>query len=294
MPIAIGYMSDLHNEFERGYGSARPEREWFSLKQSRTLIPNHPSIGPVLDGLRNANLDLMVLAGDIDVGEEAVAYTDKVALYLGVPVILVMGNHEAYGGRDLDLLIPEFRSAARATNGRVMFLENEVVTFDLPDGRLHALGCTLWTDYQLLGSAETAMSKAANGLNDHRRIFLRGRLLSPERAREIHQESLDWLRRSVAHIRSTEGAEAKILIVTHHAPHQDGSAPQFRTGDLAPAFATDLTAEIRDWRPVAWIFGHTHHSCQIDVDDIPVVSAQRGYLGSEAGAADFVPAVIEI
>lgn len=294
MPITIGYMSDLHNEFERGRGPTRPEREWFSLKQSRTSIQSHPSIGPVLDGLRGVKLNLMVLAGDIDIGEEAVVYADKVALFLSVPVILVMGNHEAYGGRDLDLLVPEFRSAARATDGRVTFLENEVTTFDLPDGRLHVLGCTLWTDYQLLGSAETAMAKAANGLNDHRRIFLRGRLLSPERARELHQESLDWLRRSVAHIRSTEGAEAKILIVTHHAPHQDGSAPQFRAGDLAPAFASDLTAEIRDWRPVAWIFGHTHHSCRIDVHGIPVVSAQRGYLGSEAGAADFVPAVIEI
>ncbi len=294
MPITIGFMSDLHNEFERGGGPARPDHQWLCLKQDRDAIQGHPGIGPVLDGLRGTKLDLMVLAGDIDIGEDAVAYADQVALFLGVPVVLVMGNHEGYGGRDLGLLIPEFRSAARATNGRVVFLENEAACFDLPDGRLHVLGCTLWTDYDLLGSMETAMAKAAASLNDHRWIFLKGRLLSPAKARELHQDSLDWLHRSVAHLRATEGLQAKILIVTHHAPHGDGNAPQYRTGELAPAFASDLSTAIGDWRPTAWIFGHTHHSCRIDVEGIPIVSAQRGYLGAEAGSATFVPGLIEI
>lgn len=294
MPITIGYMSDLHNEFERGRGSAPPGRDWLSLKQTRASIQGHPDVGPILDGLRGTQLNLIVLAGDIDVGEEAVAYADKVALFLGVPVILILGNHEGYGGRDLDLLIPEFHVAARVTEGRVTFLENEAAAFDLPGGRLHVLGCTLWTDYRIHGSAEAAMARAETGLNDHRRIFLHGRLLSPERAREIHQISRDWLDLRVAQIRADEGNDAKILIVTHHAPHQEANAPRYRDGELSPAFASDMTELICTWRPAAWIFGHTHYSCRIEVDGIPVVSAQRGYLGVEDGAADFRPAIITL
>lgn len=236
----------------------------------------------------------MVLAGDIDLGPHAINYADQVSLFLNVPVVAVLGNHEGYDGHDLETGLQSLRADAQATNGRVSFLENDLKVFDFSWGRLHVLGCTLWTDYQLLGTPEASMREAAAGLNDHRLIRLYGKCFAPEDALKFHKASRAWLAAEVGRIRTKEGPEANILIVTHHAPHGDGNAPRYRGGGLSPAFASDMTEEIKAWRPAAWIFGHTHHSCRLDVDGVSVVAAQRGYIGKEAGAETFRPAVIEI
>lgn len=292
--IRVGFMSDVHCEFESPGPPARPTARWVALQQQRRSIQGHPDLGPILDHLRGA-VDLMVLAGDIDIGPRAIDYADRVALFLGCRTIIVMGNHEGYRGRDLDLMIPEMRAAAAATQGRVLFLENDAVVLDMAGDRLHVLGCCLWTDYQILGTPQESMAKAATILADHSRITLRGRRFMPAHARELHDASRQWLASEVGRIRAAEGEAAKILIVTHHAPHMDGNPPQYRGGELAPAFSSDLTAEIAAWRPVAWIFGHTHAgTLRLDVAGIPVVCAQRGYVCDEPGAEEFLPATMEI
>ncbi len=294
MALRIAYMSDVHNEFERGRGPTHPSAEWLALEKMRKGIQGHPANGPILDDLRGENVHLMVLAGDIDFAPHAIDYADQVSLFLNVPVVSVLGNHEGYDGRDLEADIRRMRSEARLADGQVSFLENEIKVFNFPQGRLHVLGCTLWTDYELLGTPEVSMREAAAGLNDHRLMRLHGKHFAPEDALNFHLVSRLWLAAEVSRIRSDEGLDAKILIVTHHAPHGEGGAPNYRGGALSPAFASDLTAEIMAWRPTAWIFGHTHYSCRIDVDGIPVVAAQRGYVCSEPGAETFRPAVIEI
>jgi len=296
--IRLALMSDIHNEFEAPTGPTNPTAAWMALHRSRKRIPGHPEAGPLLDGLRGEGVDIVVLAGDIDVGVRGIEYAKRASMFLGVKSVYVCGNHEGYHGRDLDLLIPEMRTAARATNGWVTFLENEAAVFDFDGQRLHVLGCTLWTDYEANGSEpgdiSFAMGCAGDGLNDHTRIFVRGRILTPMLARDLHLESRAWLGQEVERIRAEGGDDAKILIVTHHAPIQEANGPQFVGGRLAPAFVSDLTGQIAEWRPSAWFSGHTHYSLDTSVGGTRVVSAQRGYVCCEPGAEGFVPRVIEI
>jgi hypothetical protein len=82
--------------------------------------------------------------------------------------------------------------------------------------------------------------------------------------------------------------------MTHHAPIPDANPPVYRGGDLAPAFVSDMRAEIQTWAPDLWAWGHTHYSMEDRIGRTQLVSAQRGYLGMEPGAESFVPVVITV
>ena len=283
-------------EFE-SRGPDTPTKEWLALAKLRKATPGHPLVGPSLLPLREAKPDLLVLAGDISLGTRGIAYADRAAQFLSVPVVTIAGNHEFYGRRDIAVLLPELRAAAAATDGRVTFLENASARFDFPGGRLHCLGCTLWTNYEANGDDDMsimfAMRAARNSLNDHSGAILKdGVTFEPEMALEMHRESLSWLDGEVARIRA-EDAGIRILIVTHHPPITEANQPQFRGGELAPAFVSDLRPQIVRWRPAAWIWGHTHHTMATQIGDTRLLSAQRGYIGHEEPAASAFQVAVE-
>ncbi len=291
-------MSDLHLEFEER-GTDHPTGAWFALQKARRALvtEGHPSLGPLLTGL-HGEIDLMVIAGDTNTskgrwkGMSSVGYADQVARYLDVPVVIIAGNHEAYGG-DLDEEIQELRKEAAETEGCVTFLEREGAVFDLASGRLHVLGCTLWSDFALFGNTEIATKAAVEGMNDFQGVRYRGAVFTPTDAREIHQQSKTWLGESIATIRAAE-SEASILVVTHHAPSIQSISADSLDDPLVPAYASNLEAEIATWRPSAWMHGHLHGQSTYDVSGIPIRSAARGYVGHDAGAESFRPQVVEI
>lgn len=55
-----------------------------------------------------------------------------------------------------------------------------------------------------------------------------------------------------------------------------------------------MAAEIREWAPERWVFGHTHYSVDVLIGRTRVVAAHRGYVGIEDGADTFRPAVVEV
>jgi predicted phosphodiesterase len=288
MKIAI--MSDLHLEFERGPVA---DKEWSVFVQRRADTLHHPRIGPMIDNAVGA--DLMILAGDIDVGVKGVAYADEVAQYLGAPVVYVLGNHEGYDGTSFDHLYEDMRAKAAQTNSRVIFLENETTVVESDGERVHVLGSTLWTDYEANGPQNVveAMRGANNCLNDHVRCRMRGSAFGPSAARGLHFASRAWLGAEIAKIRTAEST-ARIIIATHHAPILGANPPQYRGGALAPAFVSDMSSEITAWRPDLWVFGHTHHDVDQTIGETRLLSHQRGYIGREAGSLEFRPAVIEL
>jgi predicted phosphodiesterase len=105
--MKIALMSDLHLEFERGPVAGT---EWRAFVKKRADTLHHPRIGPIIDTAIGA--DLMILAGDIDVGTRGIAYADEVASYIGAPVVYVLGNHEGYHGTPFDRLYDEMRAKA--------------------------------------------------------------------------------------------------------------------------------------------------------------------------------------
>jgi len=294
--IRIGLMSDLHLEFDPGYWARLSTRHDADADRARHLRAQlraergHPAHGPDLRGLKGSGVDLLLMPGDLHIGTECIAYADTVAQYLGCPTYVSAGNHEIYRG-DLHRLIPELRNVAARTKGRVVFLEDERADIEIRGRRVAILGSMLWTDYRANGDEPLAMLAAEGALNDHRLIRYRGERFTAAHARAMHTESRAWLGREAVLARDEVDV---VIVMTHHGPIPDANPPQYRGGELAPAFVSDLRQEILDWEPDLWVWGHTHFSMQSEFGATRLVSAQRGYIGQEPGAERFLPAIIEV
>lgn len=276
--LRIVHMSDLHLELE---GPCDVSAAWQSLVQARLAIPGHPQRGPLLADLPGA--DLVVLAGDIDRGVGGIAYADALARYAGCPVVYVAGNHEYYG-HDLLSMRERMRTAAWASDGRVIFLDRDWVRLGRGARELLVLGATLWTDYAVTGAVADAMERAAVLINDHRRIRWDQSGFTPAHALAEHHSDLRWLAETIPHLRAQE-PQARLLLVSHHAPCRAGLG--WREEDIAPAYVSDLEVQIAQWRPAAWLHGHTHYRHASSIGSTLVASAPRGYWGSGLDSMEY-------
>ena len=232
----------------------------------RYLADLHLEFRPA-SALQSCGEDVVVLAGDIDLGIDGILWARET--FQNVPVLYLLGNHEFYG-HHFDNLITEARAAC--ANSNVQLLENDAVVI----GGVRFLGCTLWTDFELLGrdGRGQALEEASLCMNDFR-LIARGplgmrRSVLPIETAERHLMSRRWLEREIAI------SKEPVVVVTHHAPCTGTSHPQHAGDPLSPAFASDLTALLQP--PVkAWIFGHTHYSVDFERQGVRILSNQRGY-----------------
>lgn len=208
--------------------------------------------------------DVVVLAGDIGVGVAGIEWA--VEAFRGRPVVYVLGNHEFYR-RGWNSLIAEARKAAANTN--VHLLEDEAVDI----GGVRFLGATLWTDFELYGEARRTASMIAgrDALADFHLIEgADGHALSPTATVDRHAKSVAWLKQEIT------TSKHPVVVVTHHSPSLANEHPQYAGKELGPCFHSHR--EELFMSPVqAWISGHTHYSCQTQVNGIPLLSNQRGY-----------------
>lgn len=236
--MLLWIQSDLHLELTRGWdppsGSARP------------------------------HFDVLVIAGDlIPRMERGVAWlrqrvTDR-------PVIYVAGNHEFYGC-DIDRTVEKAREAARGTNINV--LQNEAVTIN---GVLF-VGATFWSDFALFGNPELAMRRAAEDLNDYRKIRKRRYVerLRPHDTLVRHLVS----RRFIA--QATREAQAdRVVVVTHHGCVRQAVKRGAETDILSAAYTSDCS-ELLNHVDV-WIHGHTHETRDFTLAQTRIVTNAKGY-----------------
>lgn len=229
-------------------------------------FPGETVIRPARDA------DVLVLAGDIHVGTAAV----ELFRDWPVPVLYVVGNHEAYG-LCLDDVREQLAIATKGTS--ITVLERDTVDF----GGVRFLGCTLWTDYQLLPdrTQQALMAHAAARLNDHRRISVRnGDLFSPEHALSEHEASRGWLAREL--VRPYDGAT---VVVTHHGPHPLSVHPRYEGDELNAAFVSDLSPLLGN--ADYWLHGHVHDAFDYLVESCRVVANPRGYATNISSCAAF-------
>lgn len=237
--MRIRYMSDLHLEF--------------TCYQPMII----PSVGE----------DVVILAGDIGVGMQAVewaihAFGDRTVLY-------AFGNHEFYNNRFPEL----FEKARERTKGtNVHILENDAVVI----GGVRFLGCTLWTDFKLFGDPkqQICMQTAGDCMNDFAHIWMGPsgllRRLVPKDTLNRHEMSRHWLNAEISN------SKEPCVVITHHGPSYQVCAAEYQNELLTSAFLSRADDLLRP--PVkAWFFGHTHQVINFEINGVPVLSNQRGY-----------------
>jgi predicted phosphodiesterase len=209
--------------------------------------------------------DVLVLAGDLITRmERGVAWLK--ARVADRPVVYVAGNHEFYG-TDIDRTIEKARAAAAGSN--VHILQNDSLILD----GVTFLGCTLWTDFDLFGDAEYAMTTAAETMNDYRKIRTEryGRRLRPMHTLQRHQRSRDFISRELRKPRT-----GPRVVVTHMGPHPD-AARRGSENDISSAAYTSDCSDLMSMGVDVWIYGHTHETRDGLVGGARLVSNQKGY-----------------
>ncbi|MEH2472401.1 putative phosphodiesterase [Nitrobacteraceae bacterium AZCC 2161] len=236
--MRLWVISDLHMEQTRGWdlpaGAARPD------------------------------FDVLVVAGDLITRMERGAewllkrVTDR-------PVVYVAGNHE-FWGCDIDRTVEKARLAAAGTSLHI--LQSNAVVID----NVLFVGATLWTDFELFGNRDLAMSRAAEGMNDYRRIRKRRYLerLRPTDTLARHFESRDFISHATreAHVQRT-------VVVTHHGCVREAMKAGTETDILSAAYTSDCSDLLEDVD--LWIYGHTHESRDFTVGRTRIVSNSKGY-----------------
>jgi predicted phosphodiesterase len=208
------------------------------------------------------NFDVLVIAGDlIPRAERGVAWLRE---RVSNRVVFVPGNHEFYGC-DIDRTVEKARQAAAGTNLHI--LQNDAVVID---GVLF-VGATLWTNFELFGNRDLAMRRAAEGMNDYRRIRKRRYLerLRPADTLDRHFESREFIKRV-----TRESSVAKKVVVTHHGCVREALKAGTETDILSAAYTSDCSDLLENVD--LWVYGHTHDSRDFRVGSTRVVSNGKG------------------
>jgi Icc-related predicted phosphoesterase len=196
-----------------------------------------------------AGIDLLILAGDIDVGEKGL---DWIASNLkDIPVLYVLGNHEYYKHAYPSLLN---KLRAKSKNSNIHILEKEAIVID----HITFHGVSLWTNFELFGDPRLAGYECEQKMNDYRLIRL-DPSYSKLRAIDTHlmfYDSLNWLKNSLAN--STTETN---IVITHHAPSMKSVAERYQNDIVSAAFASNLDDFILEHKPNIWIHGQTRVVC---------------------------------
>lgn len=212
--------------------------------------------------------DFVILAGDIHTKARASSWAKEA---FNIPTVLIAGNHDYYGGS----LQGTLRKLKECAQGHVHFLERDVFVH----GDVRFIGCTGWTDFRSFGHVQLNASNAQSSMNDYRMIRHEPsfRRLRASDTQAIADESKTWL---LEQVRSPFAG--KTVVVTHHAPLLQLLPSWPDTSGLDAAYANDWT-EFLGQRIDLWVFGHTHHVVDVEIEGARFVSNPRGYPGEETG-----------
>ena len=215
--------------------------------------------------IRNTdNTDVLILAGDIMLGEHAKLSFLQRCSDQWEHIIYVAGNHEYYRGNFYSTRV-KLREVSAQYN--IHFLENESVTID----DITFIGCTLWTDCNK-GDLAT-MHDLSYSMNDYRVIRddnLGYSKLKPNTTRAAHQQSIKY-------IASRAKAATNPFVVTHHLPHPDSVPAQYKNDyHMNGGYQSDLT-HLLSPHIKYWVHGHTHDPCDYVINGTNIIANPKGY-----------------
>lgn len=212
-----------------------------------------------------SNTDLVVIAGDLNIGENGFNWIAKNIKDL--PVIYILGNHEYYRN-SYPKLLHKLKEKSKPTNIRI--LENESVTID----GITFHGATLWTSFELLGDPKVAGFECQQRMTDYKLIRISptySKLRSLD-THLMHHNSLKWLTDSLEN-----SLTSKNIVITHHAPSKNSIPDYFKNDIFSSAYASNLDDFILKHQPDIWIHGHIHHSFDYHIGKTRIICNPKGY-----------------
>jgi len=213
-----------------------------------------------------SNIDLLILAGDIFIGEKGFHWiANKVK---DIPVLYVLGNHEYYKNT-YPKLIFELRELSKSTN--IHILEKESIVIN----GISFHGLTLWTNFELFGNPKNTGYECQQKMNDYVQIRIQpdySKLKSID-THVIHYESLKWLENSLLN-----SSTQKNVVISHHAPSIKSIPEKERNDIISAAYASDLENFINTYKPDVWIHGHIHESLDYFVSQTRIICNPKGYI----------------
>ncbi|GJE45424.1 metallophosphoesterase [Methylobacterium soli] len=215
----------------------------------------------------------------------------------GRPVVMVAGSAEHRFAAPDPARLAQARDWAAARDIRL--LADDTTRLDVPGGgAVHVVGCTLWTDWCLLGrfEAQLARVQARGGWSGRNGHPARPPGWLPHDALAAHARSRAYVEDVLAGVVQQElglrpGTHALVsgvrpgdraVVLTHHAPSRR-SLPErwpgwFADAWLAASFASDLEGVMRSWgAPALWVHGAVPEAVDFRVARTRVVANPRGH-----------------
>jgi len=230
--MRIRLLSDLHFEFHADFGEE------------------------FVASLDHRNIDVVVLAGDIAVGEGiGTALGLFCRKFTHSTVVYVHGNHEFYGASRATTL--QITKQAASDHRNLVWLDG--TTAEIQNRRF--IGAPLWFRH------DPAADRYKRAMADFGQITDYESWVYSENQRtvELFQHEL------------REGD----IVVTHHLPSEKSVGAKFKTSPLNAFFLCDLEELILERSPLLWLHGHTHCSVNTRLGNTLLVCNPFGYLGYE-------------
>ncbi len=209
--------------------------------------------------------DVVILAGDIHLGDRGFNWAKE--NIKNKEVIYVLGNHEFYR-EATPRLFEKLKEKIKGTNIHV--LENQSVSID----GIRFLGCTLWTDFDLLKNLDVSIASADMQMTDYRKIRIspQYRKIRPSFTVVWHKQSKDWLKEEIEKYN-----DETIVVVTHHAPSIQSIPEEDREDPLSAAFASNMIDFVTSSNIKLWVHGHVHTAFDYNIGETRVVCNPLGY-----------------
>lgn len=258
--LQIQVVSDLHLEFRS------------SLKTLNCIKPT---------------ARILALAGDICCCTDDAAFSTykrfiEEILPLYDLIIHVPGNHEYYNSPDVKVGVTinevdeRVRKYFKETSNKLVYLNNNSISFLVGSERYRIIGSTLWTLIP-----EARYRQVMTQINDYRHVWgnLQKGRVSPH---EIAARCVDSRRYLRATIGKAARSGERVVVITHHKPY---FKKDYNPDTVDIAYENDLAA----WFVppiVLWGYGHTHVADKKRVNGMVVYSNPRGYPGQKTGWKD--------
>lgn len=216
--------------------------------------------------------DVLVIAGDLAVGHEAVVSALKKFGDNYETVFFVPGNHEYYG---TDIATFDSYTSRLTRDSNIHFLNPGHLVLD----NTVVIGAALWTNFR-----KDAMAKmvCARNINDFRRI----KGFDTDQCAMLHTEHIKYIKECY-----TLYPKHKKVIVTHWLMGTECISPQYQGPDLINYyFANDYGDWISDLKDTTLLFGHTHDNVDVVIGDTRCIANPYGYNYN----ADYKEMIIEI